>query len=405
MSEAQEAPVADPVAEIPTTETSGEFSEFSFEQALESSINQAEASTEPAEKTTEPEPAKEAEKPAEVEAKPTDAESTETESTEAEPTETDTSDTSDILESIEADVGEDWTPKASSAFQKLKASNKALAAEKEQIVQRAREAEAKVAELEGVVGNATVETLQNRVQEYEQAQMVSNLEATDAYRDAIISPLEKIFMGVEKLAEDHGADYQDLVDAISIEDAHAQEERVAEILATASDRDKATFYRLAAEVDPILQRRDALRENASEALKEAELAAEEAIKKEAAVRAGERVNVTKNVTQRISDKVPFLSGFEDLDMEKISQEASSVDPSVVHPVDFAYQAVAARLIPPLVKEYASAQKLIDELTKQLASYEDAEPKLSGGSNPTALAGSTSGTTNFAESIEAALSGT
>ena len=44
-------------------------------------------------------------------------------------------------------------------------------------------------------------------------------------------------------------------------------------MATASDRDKAVFYRLAAEIDPILQRRDNLRSNAEEALKEAELVA------------------------------------------------------------------------------------------------------------------------------------
>jgi len=62
------------------------------------------------------------------------------------------------------------------------------------------------------------------------------------------------------------------------------------------------------------------------------------------------------------------------------------------------------LMPSLVKEYASSQKLIDELTKQLASYEDAEPKLSGGSNPSSLAGSASRDTNFASSIEAALAG-
>lgn len=399
-----ESPSADPVAELPTTDTGGDLGDFSFEAALEASINQAESP--PTETKTEEKATAPADEPslvAETTETPTEeaAESADGESTEAETTDTESS---DLLDSLDADVGEDWTPKASSAFQRLKAELKEKNAEREILIQEAREAQAKVAELEGVVGSETVETLQQRVQEYENAQMVSNLEQTQAYSEAVIAPLEQIFTQVEKLAESHGVDYGELVDAMTIEDQGQQEERVAELLATASDRDRAVFYRLAAEVEPVLQRRDNLRNNAAEAFREAELVAEERNKIALADRAAERVNVTKNVAQRITDKVPFISGFEGLDMDNIAKEAASVDPSVVHSVDFAYQAVAARLMPSLVKEYASSQKLIDELTKQLASYEDAEPKLSGGSNPSSLAGSSSRDTNFASSIEAALAG-
>lgn len=399
-----ESPSADPVAELPTTDTGGDLGDFSFEAALENSINQAESP--PTETKTEEKATAPADEPslvAETTETPTEeaAESADGESTEAETTDTESS---DLLDSLDADVGEDWTPKASSAFQRLKAELKEKNAEREILIQEAREAQAKVAELEGVVGSETVETLQQRVQEYENAQMVSNLEQTQAYSEAVIAPLEQIFTQVEKLAESHGVDYGELVDAMTIEDQGQQEERVAELLATASDRDRAIFYRLAAEVEPVLQRRDNLRNNAAEAFREAELVAEERNKIALADRAAERVNVTKNVAQRITDKVPFISGFEGLDMDNIAKEAASVDPSVVHSVDFAYQAVAARLMPSLVKEYASSQKLIDELTKQLASYEDAEPKLSGGSNPSSLAGSSSRDTNFASSIEAALAG-
>jgi len=254
------------------------------------------------------------------------------------------------------------------------------------------------------VGSETVETLQQRVQEYENQQLLTNLEQTDAYKEAVMTPLENVFTQVEKLASDHGIDYESLVDAMTIEDTTRQEEVVAELMATASDRDKAVFYRLAAEVDPILQRRDNLRSNAEEALNEANLVAEERNKITLAEKAAQRVDVTKNVTQRIKDKVPFLAGFEGLDLETIQKEAADVDPTVVHSVDFAYQAVAARLLPSMVKEYASSQKLVEELTKQLASYEDAEPKLSGGTNSASLAGSPAGNGDFASTIESLLAG-
>jgi len=388
---------ADPVAAIPETGDGGEAADFSFEAALEASIN---AVDEPAEEAPVQETVQEeaTEKKEEESTQTTKAESTE------ESTEETKEDTSDLLDALDADVGDDWTPKASSAFQRIKTELKNERAERETIIQRAKEAEAKVAELEGVVGSETVETLQQRVREYENQQMLTSLENTDAYNEAVMQPLEQIFTGVERLAEAHGIEYEQLVDAMTIEDASQQEEVVAELMATASDRDKAVFYRLAAEVEPILHRRDNLRANASDALREAELVSEERHKIELADRAAQRVEVTKNVTQRIKDKVPFLSGFEGLDLDGIQKEAADVDPTVVHSVDFAYQAVAARLLPSMVKEYASSQKLIEELTKQLASYEDAEPKLSGGTNSASLAGSASAGGDFASSIESILGG-
>lgn len=397
---APESAPADPVAAIPEVD-GGESADFSFEAALEASIN---AVDEPAEEETVQEDVKEtAQEDVQETVQEESTEETKEESTE-ENKEESTEDTSDLLDSLDADVGDDWTPKASSAFQRIKAELKTERAERETLIQRAKEAEAKVAELEGVVGNETVETLQQRVQEYENAQMLTNLEQTTAYNEAVMQPLEQIFTGVERLAEQHGIDYEQLVDAMTIEDASQQEEVVAELMATASDRDKAVFYRLAAEVEPILERRDNLRANAADALREAELVSEERQKIELADRAAQRVEVTKNVTQRIKDKVPFLSGFEGLDLDGIQKEAADVDPTVVHSVDFAYQAVAARLLPSMVKEYASSQKLIEELTSKLASYEDAEPKLSGGTNSAPLAGSASSSGDFASSIESILGG-
>jgi hypothetical protein len=386
-------PTSDPVAAIP--DTGGDAGDFSFEAALEASINAVDAPAEEApvqESVRVEDPKKEEEATPEAEA-------------EAEAEATDPEDGSnDLLDSLDADVGDDWTPKASAAFQRLKTELKSERVERETLAQRAREAEAKIAELEGVVGSEQLETLQSRVKEYESAQMLTNLEQTDAFRSAVIEPLEQVFTQVENLAKAHSVDYDQLVAALTMEDAAEQEETVAELMAMASDRDKAIFYRLAAEVDPILQRRDNLRANAGEALREAELVSEEKAKANLAEKAAQRVDVTKNVTQRIKDKVPFLSGFEGLDLDAIQKEAADVDPTVVHSVDFAYQAVAARLLPSMVKEYASSQKLIEELTKQLASYEDAEPKLSGGTNSASLAGSSAGTGDFASTIESLLAG-
>ena len=174
------APTSDPVAAIPEV-GGGDAGDFSFEAALEASINAvdepaAEEAPVQVEETQKEEAAPEAEAT-------TEATKEATEETKPEAEATDPEDGShDLLDSLDADVGDDWTPKASSAFQRLKTELKSERVERETLTQRAKEAEAKVAELEGVVGSETVETLQQRVQEYENQQLLTNLEQTDAYQ-------------------------------------------------------------------------------------------------------------------------------------------------------------------------------------------------------------------------------
>ena len=50
---------------------------------------------------------------------------------------------------------------------------------------------------------------------------------------------------------------------------------------------------------------------------------------------------------------------------------------MVHPVDFAYGAVAAELLPKVVRQYFSSQKEVEALMDKLSEYEEAEPTMSG----------------------------
>jgi len=81
--------------------------------------------------------------------------------------------------------------------------------------------------------------------------------------------------------------------------------------------------------------------------------------------------------ERVNEKLPFLSGVEGLDMKAIETKAAETDPTVVHPVDFAYNAVAAQLLPTVVREYLTSRKETEALTDKLAEYEGAEPTMSG----------------------------
>jgi len=213
----------------------------------------------------------------------------------------------------------------------------------------------------------------------------------------------------DQIASKYEVDTDALIDIFAMTDADLQDERLSEILGHASERDKARVYKLIEEVNPILARRAELYSNVEEASREAEMLEEARNNAQLAERAKLRENITRNVVDRITEKLPFLKTFDKLDVGAIQQKAAQTDPSVIHPVDFAYNAVSAQLLPAIVREYVSQKKEIEALTDRLASFEDAEPRISGtGSSrlPTA-SGSRSAAgsdVNFIDAINRAFGG-
>lgn len=325
-----------------------------------------------------------------------------------------------VAESVQPDVAEDdlleqlseegdWTPKAANRFKQLKEEMKQFREERDQFKQLTVEQELKLKEMSGLVENKDVEALQQRIAEYEHAQMFSNLERTSAYQEAVTKPLEVLIEQADQIASKYEVDTDALIDIFAMTDADLQDERLSEILGHASERDKARVYKLIEEVNPILARRAELYSNVEEASREAEMLEEARNNAQLAERAKLRENITRNVMDRITEKLPFLKTFDKLDVGAIQQKASQTDPSVIHPVDFAYNAVSAQLLPAIVREYVSQKKEIEALTDRLASFEDAEPRISGtGSSrlPTASGSrSTAGSdVNFIDAINRAFGG-
>lgn len=325
-----------------------------------------------------------------------------------------------VAESVQPDVAEDdlleqlseegdWTPKAANRFKQLKEEMKQFREERDQFKQLTVEQELKLKEMSGLVENKDVEALQQRIAEYEHAQMFSNLEKTSAYQEAVTKPLEVLIEQADQIASKYEVDTDALIDIFAMTDADLQDERLSEILGHASERDKARVYKLIEEVNPILARRAELYSNVEEASREAEMLEEARNNAQLAERAKLRENITRNVMDRITEKLPFLKTFDKLDVGAIQQKASQTDPSVIHPVDFAYNAVSAQLLPAIVREYVSQKKEIEALTDRLASFEDAEPRISGtGSSrlPTASGSrSTAGSdVNFIDAINRAFGG-
>ena len=308
----------------------------------------------------------------------------------------------DPIESLTDNIGDEWTPKAANRFKELKTELKTNRSELDMLRQQSTEYQSKIQELTGLVENKDVEQLQERLAQYEQQQALTNLEQTPAYHQAVSQPLEALVEQADQIADKYEVDSDALIDVLSLDDPQQQEEQLSELMPNASDRDKARIYRIMEDIDPILQRREYLYSNADAALAEAQQLQEQHQAASAAENAQLRQNITRNVVERVQQKLPFLSGIEGLDMSSIQQKASETDPSVLHPVDHAYNAVSAQVFPTVVRQYLEMRKEVESLTDRLAEYTDAEPAMSGQTKAPMTRAGVSDNASFEERVNAAL---
>ena len=309
----------------------------------------------------------------------------------------------DPIEDLSEDIGEEWTPKAANRFKQLKDELKTNRSELDTLRQTVKEQASKMQELSAIAENRDVESLQETLQQYEVEKSFSDLENTTQYQEAVTTPLNRLMDKASVIADKYDVDYDSLVDAIALDDTESQDQKLAELLPEATDRDKSAIYRIIEDIDPIMDRRNTLYENADAALQEARYIDEQKQQAEVAEKAEIRKSITRNVVQRVGEKLPFLNGVEGLDMSSIESKAADLDPSVVHPVDFAYNSVASQILPTIVREYLSSRAEAEVLMNKLAEYEGAEPTMSG--SPTSdSASARPSDLSFEEAISAALSG-
>jgi len=384
--EAVEAPAEAPAEAAPAVEQLPDATEGggeeSFMSALDTAFEALDVSANPAAATESA-----AEQPAEPAAEQPAAEAKES----FDPTD-------DISDSLEGG----WTPKAANRFKQLKSELKQNTSELDKYRQMYEENQQKLKELAGMTESKDVEALQEKIRSYEHAETFNNLEGTEAYQNAVSRPLQAFLEQTNQLADKYDLDADELVDVLSLSDPAAQDEKISDLMESASDRDKATLYQIINAIDPILQHRDQLYAHAGEAMQEAQYLQEQQNQQQAAETLALRQNVARNVVDRVQQKLPFLSGIEGLDMATVQAKAAETDPSVIHPVDYAYNSVSAQLLPSVVREYMTMRAEVESLTDRLSEYEGAEPTMSG-SPPTAqqVAGKDRGDMTFEEGVDAA----
>lgn len=273
----------------------------------------------------------------------------------------------------------DWTPEAARRFKELKSelkTTKQLLQEREQAL---IERENRLKELDAIANNPEYEQLRSKIEEYEHKLLVSDLESSPAYQDLVQKPLAELVDETYLLADKYSIDGDALIDSIALDDEAAQESALDDLLIGVTDRDKFRVYKIIDEIKPILHRRQVLRENAQEAIREAQELQNLREQQYLAERAQKRAETASQVAERLRSKLTFLEGVEGVDLRSLTKEAAEFDPLVADDVTSSYQVMTSKLFPKLAKQYLMLQREVDSLTDKLAEYDNAKPKVGSGS--------------------------
>lgn len=310
---------------------------------------------------------------------------------------------SDDLDSIEEP--KDWTPQAARRFKELKAELKTYRTKAEELESTVTQRDSRLKELEALADSPEVKTLQDRVAEYEQQMIVNKLEQSQAYKRLVEQPLTELVGEADTIAQKYNVEPASLLEAIAETDEATQEEKLTELLASASDRDKFRVYKLIEEVKPILEQRRVLQENAQEALREAEELDKAQSQQMLVDRMAARQQAASAVADKLQSKLTFLSGMDGVNLQEMAKEAAAVDPSALDAVSGTYQAMAAKLLPKMANQYLSLQREIESLTERLAEYDKASPRAGGGSgSPNGSLSPADGNRSFLDAVTAAFGG-
>lgn len=307
-------------------------------------------------------------------------------------------------------------PDVEKASEKSKGSFRAM---KEVIKARTREAEAIKQELEElkkkaitpVVDETEVKTLKERVAEYEQQLKVSNVRATQEYKEAVVEPLERVKEAASKIADKHGLAQRDLADALRETDSEKQAELLGELTAGLPEWDRLRVYELAKEGSRVQALKQRVLANADEALKRIEKAhADEAAQKFEA-QSKERTQAIDVVWNQLQEVAPLFRPQEGNDawntvVAGLQEEIKTVNVDALNTTDkvrLATRSVVAPVAIHMLNElYAAHQKVVAELD----SIKKATPRVGAQSTDPGAPTSSSEDPNmtFAEKIKLSLAG-
>jgi myosin heavy subunit len=201
--------------------------------------------------------------------------------------------------------------------------------------------------------------------EYEKELAVTRVEATRDYKKTISEPLKEIGTLVETLAQENGADLEEVFRMINEPDPAKQRAMFKDLAAGWDEEDRLELRDKTREARTLLDRQAEIRENAYAAQKETErLSAERTSQQKEAARK-EFTSAADIALKSLREKVPFIplvDGETENDrFTALKEKLAGVDFDTQTPRGKAFAAATALLYPQMVK-------MMQKQAEEIASY-------------------------------------
>jgi len=267
-------------------------------------------------------------------------------------------------------------PGSKASWDILRASRDRHKAEAEEKAALLQEREVEFAELKVKAARATeLEEKLRTFDEYEKELAVTRIESTREYKEAIEAPLEAIGAQVEILATSNEGDMVAVKRMLVEADPAKQRAMLKEITSGWDEIDRIDLKKMAEDARTILDKQDAMRNNAHGAQKEREQIATQREAEQKEVQKKEFAKATGDVVKSLREKVPFVALAEG----ETEDDRYSVLAQKVAQVDFASQTPRAQALA-VASTFALPQaiKTIGLKDAEIASLKEALAKATGG---------------------------
>lgn len=275
------------------------------------------------------------------------------------------------IEDITADSGEKLKPEDKAGY-RIKELKEEINTKWKPLEQTLAQKEAEIRDLAAKA--AQMDELREKLAAQEQEMSVVKLERTEAYQTQVAKPMQDVIQSAVKLADRHGIDKDELLDALEIGDYDAAKQKIV-ALTTGLDIpaiDVLEMVGLHGKVQPILTKRADLYANADKALSELQVRAEQEQLQKRAQIAEERVRTAPVILEKVATHIPALAEF-------VKTHGDAIAKTDIDALDLSnriYNHAAGLALPVLQQKNITLQQQLDDALDELGKLKKAAPNTS-----------------------------
>lgn len=277
------------------------------------------------------------------------------------------------------------TPQAKDTWGRLRTSNQALSKQNAELINRIKDAEARLKEFDGKTPMATdeFEKLTGERDNLSKELRLVKLEKTPEYQRAVQAPMEAIEGELKRLSNKYNIGAGRIREALIESDRDKQGDLLSRVTETFNDRDKINLFKLSDDAREIIRRKSVLQADVKQALDYIESKRVAEVERTKVESANEWNGAQKKAWKMLGDEVYLARPIEgndqwNNDLEATKELVARTDLATLAPTDRARILVQAALLPRALVTIHQLWNMYQDAAKGLQRYQGVTPGAGGG---------------------------